>query len=255
MINAVGSPQSVLLLGGTSEIGLAIVEQLVRDRTRRVVLAGRDVAALERAADRLRTAGGGAAVDVSVLPFDAHDRASHAAVVEQAFAGGDVDLAVVAFGILGEQERAESDADHAVEIATVGYTAAVSVGVPLSQALRRQGHGALVVLSSVAAERPRRSNFVYGSAKAGLDAFATGLGDALRGSGVHVLVVRPGFVRTRMTAHLPPAPLSTTPEAVATAVLDGLRRRKETVWVPAALRVVMSVLRHLPRAVFRRLPI
>ena len=253
MINALGSPQSLFLLGGTSEIGLAVAERLVRDRTRRVVLAGRDGDGLQAAAGRLRAAS--PEVDVAVLQFDARDRAGHAALVEQAFAGGDVDVVLLAFGLLGEQERAERDADHAVDVATVNYTAAVSLGVPVASALRRQGHGALVVLSSVAAERPRRSNFVYGSAKAGLDAFATGLGDALHGSGVHVLVVRPGFVTTKMTAHLDPAPLSTTPEAVAAAVVAGLRRRRETVWVPPALRLVMSALRHLPRAVFRRLPI
>jgi decaprenylphospho-beta-D-erythro-pentofuranosid-2-ulose 2-reductase len=255
VINALGSPQSLLLLGGTSEIGLAVAERFVRDRTRRVVLAGRDGDALQAAADRLRAAAAPSALEVTVTEFDAQDRTGHAALVEGAFADADVDVALLAFGILGEQERAERDADHAVDIATVNYTAAVSLGVPLARALRRQGHGALVVLSSVAGERPRRSNFVYGSAKAGLDAFATGLGDALHGTGVHVLVVRPGFVATRMTAHLDPAPLSTTPDAVAAAVVEGLRRRRETVWVPRALRPVMSVLRHLPRALFRRLPI
>ncbi len=255
MINALGSPQSLLLLGGTSEIGLAVAEELVGDRTRRVVLAGRDVEALRAAGERLRKASPSATVDVTVVEFDARDAGSHAAVVERAFSGGDIDVALLAFGVLGDQERAERDAEHAVEVATVNYTAALSVGVPLAQALRRQGHGALVVLSSVAAERPRRSNFVYGSSKAGLDAFATGLGDSLRGSGVHVLVVRPGFVATRMTAHLPRAPLSTTPEAVAKAVVNALRWRKETVWVPPAMRLVMTALRHTPRAVFRRLPI
>jgi decaprenylphospho-beta-D-erythro-pentofuranosid-2-ulose 2-reductase len=255
VINALGSPQSLLLLGGTSEIGLAIAEQLVRDRTRRVVLAGRDLAALRTAGERLTELAGPTTLDVTVLEFDAAERASHATVVERAFAGGDIDIVVLAFGILGDQERAEADADHAVEIATVNYTAAVSVAVPVAEALRRQGHGVLVVLSSVAAERPRRSNFVYGSAKAGLDAFATGMGDALRGSGAHVLVVRPGFVTTRMTAHLPAAPLSTTPEAVARAVLAGARRRRDTIWVPPAFRLVMSALRHTPRAIFRRLPL
>jgi decaprenylphospho-beta-D-erythro-pentofuranosid-2-ulose 2-reductase len=255
VINAVGAPQSLLLLGGTSEIGLAVAELWVQDRTRRVVLAGRDPVALRAAGERLEKAAAPAPLDVTVLEFDAHERASHAAVVERAFAGGDIDVALLAFGILGEQERAERDADHAVEVVTVNFTAAVSVMVPLVQAMRAQGHGALVVLSSVAGERPRRSNFVYGSSKAGLDAFATGLGDALHGSGVHVTVVRPGFVRTRMTAHLPSAPLSTSPEAVARAVVAGVRWRKHTIWVPSALRHVMSALRHTPRAVFRRLPL
>ena len=124
-----------------------------------------------------------------------------------------------------------------------------------ARSLQSQGHGSLVVMSSVAGERARRANFIYGSSKAGLDAFAQGLGDALHGTGVHVMVVRPGFVRTRMTAGLPEAPLATTPEAVATAVELGLRRRTETVWVPGTLRVVMAALRHLPRGVFRRLPV
>ena len=118
-----------------------------------------------------------------------------------------------------------------------------------------QAHGTLIVLSSVAAERPRRSNFVYGASKAGLDAFAQGLGDALAGTGVDVMVVRPGFVRTKMTAGLKPAPLSTTPDAVAGAIVDGLRRGAHTVWVPPALRSVMSIVRHLPRPLFRRLSI
>ena len=121
--------------------------------------------------------------------------------------------------------------------------------------LRAQGHGTLVLLSSVAGERVRRSNFVYGSTKAGLDAFYTGLTEALRPYDVGVTVVRPGFVHTRMTEGMKPAPLSTTPEAVASAVVDAVRNRREQVWVPAPLRGVMSVLRHLPRPVFRRLPV
>jgi len=252
MINALGTPQSLLLLGGTSDIALAVARRYAaRGAGLRVVLAARPSERRTAAAAELTALGCG----VEEVDLDAQDHRSHAATVEAAFAGGDVDVAVLAFGILGDQQRAETDADHAVEIATVDYVAAVSVTVPVSQALRDQGHGCLVVLSSVAAERPRRSNFVYGSAKAGLDAFATGLGDALRGSGVRVLVVRPGFVRTKMTAHLPPAPMSTTPEAVAKAVLSGVRRGKETVWAPAALRPVMTALRHTPRAVFRRLPL
>ncbi|GIU88809.1 MAG: hypothetical protein KatS3mg009_3324 [Acidimicrobiia bacterium] len=133
------------------------------------------------------------------------------------------------------------------------YTGVVSVTIPLVRRLRGQGHGTLVLFSSVAAERPRRSNFVYGSSKAGADAFYQGLADSLAGSGVDVVVVRPGFVRTKMTEGLEPAPLSTTPEAVAEAVARALRRGDGTVWVPPALRFVMAGVRHLPRPVFRRL--
>jgi decaprenylphospho-beta-D-erythro-pentofuranosid-2-ulose 2-reductase len=130
----------------------------------------------------------------------------------------------------------------------------VSVGIPLAQRLQAQGHGALVLLSSVAGERVRKANFVYGSSKAGVDGFFQGLGDRLAGTGVHVTIVRPGFVRTKMTAGMKDAPLTTTPPVVAKAVADALARDREIIWVPAPLRLVMTVLRHLPRPVFRRLP-
>jgi decaprenylphospho-beta-D-erythro-pentofuranosid-2-ulose 2-reductase len=113
----------------------------------------------------------------------------------------------------------------------------------------------MIVLSSVAAERPRAANAVYGAAKAGLDSLAQGLADAGHGTGPRVLVVRPGFVKTRMTAGLRPAPFATTPEAVAEATVRALRGRAHTVWVPAVLRLVFAVLRHLPRPLFRRLPV
>lgn len=142
-----------------------------------------------------------------------------------------------------------------MRVAQTNYTGAVSATLVSASALQNQGHGSLVVLSSVAGERARRANFIYGSSKAGLDTFTQGLGDALHGTGVHVMIVRPGFVRSKMTAGLEETPLATTPEAVATAIEVGLRRRSETVWVPGALRLVMSALRHVPRAMFRRLPI
>jgi decaprenylphospho-beta-D-erythro-pentofuranosid-2-ulose 2-reductase len=251
VIDAVGNPQSVLLLGGTSEIGLAIVDALAARRPLRVVLAARPSERLTAAADRLERAG----ATVETVEFDALAPGTHGEVVRKAFAGGDIDLAVVAFGLLGDQERAWTDVDAAVRLAQVNYVAAVSVGVALAERFADQGHGALVALSSVAGERARRSNFVYGSTKAGLDVFYTGLTEALRPSGVLVMVVRPGFVRTRMTEGLRPAPLSVDAPAVAAAVLDAVRRRREQVWVPGPLRAVMTVLRHLPRAVFRRLPI
>ncbi|MCK1822935.1 decaprenylphospho-beta-D-erythro-pentofuranosid-2-ulose 2-reductase [Streptomyces sp. XM83C] len=251
MKDAFGLPQSLLVLGGTSEIALATARRLIARRTRTVWLAGRPSPALERAAVQLAALG----ADVRTVHFDALDPASHETALGKVFAEGDIDLVLLAFGVLGDQAHDERDPSAAVRVAQTNYTGAVSAGLVAARALQTQGHGSLVVLSSVAAERPRRVNFVYGSSKAGLDAFAQGLGDALHGTGVHVMVVRPGFVRTRMTAGLEEAPLATTPEAVATAIELGLRRRSETVWVPGTLRVVMSALRHLPRAVFRRLPI
>jgi decaprenylphospho-beta-D-erythro-pentofuranosid-2-ulose 2-reductase len=249
--DAFGIPQSLLVLGGTSEIALATARRLIARRTRTVWLAGRPTPALEAAASELRALG----ADVRTVAFDALEPDSHESVLGKVFAEGDIDMVLLAFGILGDQAHDERETAGAVRVAQTNYTGAVSAGLVSARALQAQGHGSLVVLSSVAGERARRANFIYGSSKAGLDVFTQGLGDALHGTGVHVMVVRPGFVRSRMTAGLPEAPLATTPEAVATAIELGLRRRSETVWVPGSLRAVMSALRHVPRAVFRRLPI
>lgn len=250
MMNALGAPQSLALLGGTSEIGLAIAERLAQARCDRIVLAGRDPERLRAAAERLAGIAGPA---VRTVAFDASAPEGHDDVVSQLFVDGDIDVIVLAFGVLGDQAAMAEDPDQAVGLAEVNYVATVSLGLRVAAALRRQGHGSMVFLSSVAAERGRGSNFVYGSSKAGLDAFAQGLGDSLQGTGVRVLVVRPGFVRTRMTAGLTEAPFATTPEAVASAVVKALSTGQETVWVPSVLRLVMSGVRHLPRPVFRRL--
>ena len=253
MIDALGGPQSVLVLGGGSEIALATVRKLIEGRCRRVVLAGRDTEALARPAKELEAAG---ATNVDVVAFDALDYGSHDAFVRDVFAQHrDFDLVILAFGVLGDQDQAETDGAEARRIVESNFTGAVSVLVPLVGALRAQGAGTVVVLSSVAGERARKSNFVYGSSKAGLDAFCQGLGDSLMDSGVRIVVVRPGFVHTKMTEGLEPAPLATDPEAVADAIVAGLGRGAETIWVPAPLRYVMSVLRHVPRVVFRRLPL
>ncbi|MBP2584237.1 decaprenylphospho-beta-D-erythro-pentofuranosid-2-ulose 2-reductase [Streptomyces sp. PvR006] len=251
MKDAFGAPQSLLVLGGTSEIGLATARRLIARRTRTVWLAGRPSPALTAAADSLRALG----AEVRTVPFDALDTESHEERLGKIFTEGDIDMVLLAFGVLGDQARDESDPVAAVRVAQTNYTGAVSAGLVCAAALQNQGHGSLVVLSSVAGERARRADFIYGSSKAGLDAFAQGLGDALHGTGVHVMVVRPGFVRTRRTAGRAEAPLATTPEAVAGAIELGLRRRSETVWVPGALRMVMAAVRHAPRPLFRRLPV
>ena len=252
MRDALGSVQSVLVLGGTSEIALATVRALVGQRARTVLLAVRDPERASAVAEEVREAG---ATTVDTVRFDALDTDSHTGFVDEVFdRDGDIDLVLLAFGVLGDEERSQSEPAAALEVGRVNYLGAVSVAIPLVRRLREQGHGTLVVLSSVAAERARRANFVYGSSKAGLDAFAQGLSDSLAGTGVEVMVVRPGFVHTRMTAGMKPAPFSTTPEVVAEAIVSGLRRRAHTVWAPPVLRFVMSGLRHAPRPLFRRLP-
>jgi decaprenylphospho-beta-D-erythro-pentofuranosid-2-ulose 2-reductase len=250
VINSLGTPQSLLLLGGASDIAVAIAERYLAQRPVRVVLAGRPSPRLTGAAERLTALGATA----ETVAFDAADPTGHEAMLEKVAAGGDIDVAVVAFGLLGDQVEAERDVAMAVDVARVNYVGAVSVGVVLGRIMRRQGHGVIVALSSVAGQRARRGNYLYGSTKAGLDAFYSGLGDSLAGSGVRVVVVRPGQVTTRMTAHLPAAPLTTTPPVVARAVVSAVRRGRHTVWVPGPMAAVSAVLRLLPRPVFRRLP-
>ncbi|RDG29848.1 decaprenylphospho-beta-D-erythro-pentofuranosid-2-ulose 2-reductase [Streptomyces corynorhini] len=251
MKDAFGTPQSLLVLGGTSEIGLATARRLIARRTRTVWLAGRPSPALETAAGRLRRLG----AEVRTVAFDALDPGGHEEALGKVFAEDDIDMVLLAFGVLGDQAHDEADPLAAVRVAQTNYTGAVSAGLVCAGAMQTQGHGSLVVLTAAAGERARRADFIYGSSKAGLDAFAQGLGDAMHSTGVHVMVVRPGFVRTRRTAGRPETPPVTTPEAVATAIELGLRRRSETVWVPGTLRVVMAGVRHLPRPLFRRLPV
>jgi NAD(P)-dependent dehydrogenase (short-subunit alcohol dehydrogenase family) len=244
--------ETVLVLGGRSEIGLAVAQRLVRPGTTAVVLAARRSADLVAETDALRRAGASA---VHAVEFDADDLAAHQAFVDRIVAEhGPLDTVVVAFGILGEQPKAESDPGHAVSIVHTDYVAHVSILTVLANTLRAQGHGRLVVFSSVAGIRVRRANYVYGSAKAGLDGFASGLADALHGTGVRLLLVRPGFVIGRMTAGMPPAPFASTPDQVADATVAALRGGRGAVWVPGVLRPVFFAMRLLPRPVWRRLP-
>ena len=240
----------VVVFGGRSEIGLELAQRLAPGAT--VVLAARGADRLGEQVAVVRAAGAAA---VHTCEFDADDLASHGPLVDKLLAEhGPIGIAVLAFGILGDQSRAESDPAHAAAIVHTDYVAQVSLLTVLATAMRAAGRGTLVVFSSVAGVRVRRANYVYGSAKAGLDGFASGLSDALHGSGVRLLLVRPGFVIGRMTEGMDPAPLSSTPAQVAEATARALARGRRTVWVPWSLRPVFFAMRLLPQPIWRRLP-
>lgn len=244
-----GAP-TVLILGGRSEIGTELAQRLAPGAT--VVLAARGADRLDEQIAAVRAAGAAA---VDTREFDADDLDSHGPLVTSIIADhGPLDTAVLAFGILGDAARAETDAAHAVAVVHTDYVAQVSLLTHLALAMRRAGRGTLVVFSSVAGVRVRRANYVYGSAKAGLDGFASGLADALHGTGVRLLIVRPGFVIGRMTHGMTPAPLASTPTKVATATARALRKRRRTVWVPWALQPLFFCLRLLPQFIWRRMP-
>ncbi|WP_226995577.1 SDR family NAD(P)-dependent oxidoreductase [Gordonia phthalatica] len=246
---------TIIVFGGRSEIGVATAARLAHGQ--RVVLAARRPDDLVAESAILMAAG---ATAVDTVAFDADDIASHPGLVERLFAEhSPVDVAIVAFGILGDAARAETDVDHALQIAHTDYYAQISVMTPLAVALRKQGSGTIIAFSSVAGVRVRRANYVYGSTKAGLDGFASGLADALHGSGVHLLLARPGFVIGAMTRELmesgvKPAPFSSTADEVADAVAKAYHRGKGEVWIPGVLRPMFFGMRLLPRAVWRRLP-
>ncbi len=252
MIDAFGHPQSVVVLGGTSDIARELVGRLVADRGRSIVLAGRNLVALQQVAEDLRRS----VARVETVTFDAGILDDVDKTVMRCFeaAAEAVDVVIVAVGELGSQEVDEVDPDRIARMITVNLTWPAAALSAVAAQLQRQGHGRIVVLSSVAGFRIRRSNFVYGSAKAGLDSFATGLGESLRGTGVSVHIVRPGFVHTKMTEGRSPAPFAVEAPRVASDIVRGLERDETVIWSPSLLRWVFWALRLLPRALWRRMP-
>jgi NAD(P)-dependent dehydrogenase (short-subunit alcohol dehydrogenase family) len=240
----------VAVFGGRSEIGLAVATRLAPGAT--VVLAARP-GPMDGAVAACRQAG---AVRVETVEFDADDIAAQAGVVaaiEETV--GPIDVAVLAFGVLGDQAAAERDPVVAAAVLHTDFVAQAGLLTVLAERMRSRGTGTLVAFSSVAGQRVRRANYVYGSAKAGLDGFASGLADALHGSGVHLVIARPGFVIGRMTAGMSPAPFSSTPDEVADAVVGRIRSGSGVVlWIPWQLRVMFAIARLVPRGLWRRMP-
>ena len=251
-------PQTALVIGGTSEIALAIVDRLAQERLHHVVLAARDAVRAGAAATQLRQDHPRLVVDHMV--FEAADVESHPRLIQAAVnVLGDIDLVLIAAGMLGTPDAGNGplgDWRETVDVTTATYSGAVSALHLAANRLHEQGHGSLIVISSVAALRPRRTNPAYGAAKAALDGFTLALNDRFHGSGVQVLLVRPGFVRTRMTeglgGKLPP--MSTTASRVGDDVIDALQHRRRVVWSPRGVVGPGYLGRLLPSAVLRRLP-
>lgn len=253
MLNGLGIPQSVVLFGGTSDIGQAILREYVQTGMSHVVLASRDTAATAHFAEELRQQHQG--LMVHIVPFDATNPHTMVAVAENArVLCGDIDVAIVAQAQLGDGVDFFENPSASIDLSTVNYTSTIALMLALARTLREQRYGTLMLLSSVAGERVRKSNAVYGATKAGVDAFALALDHELSESGGRVLVVRPGFVKSKMTEGLEPVPFSTTPEVVARKTVWALAKNKRVVWVPGILRWVMVVFRHLPTFAWRRLP-
>lgn len=251
--DAHAEPRTALILGGTSEIALAVARQLIAGRLRQVVLAVRDTESdrvVDASAELLRLG----AEAVEVIAFDAAEPTTHAAVVQAAVdAAGDLDLVILAHGQLGDHGQLVDDPVGAAALVNVNFAGAVSVGLASAAQLKKQGHGRLLIISSVAAIRPRAANYLYGSTKAGLDAFGRGLSDELEGTGVRVSVLRPGFVRTRMTEGMEEQPFTADPDEVAEAAIAGMLKNRRVIWAPAPLQGVFGVMSVMPGPIWRKI--
>lgn len=241
-------PRTALLLGATSDIGIAILAEMAHAGLDAAVLAARDPDAARR---RVRDAA--PTLQTVALAWDALEVEGHRAFVERAADLLDgIDVVICGVGVLGHhagRSMGPVDVEHMVRTNFAGPAAALAA---VAEHLVARGDGTIVVLSSVAGVRVRRSNYVYGSSKAGLDAFAQGLGDSLVETGVRCVLVRPGFVRSRMTRGLDPAPFSVDPATVARSVVEAVRRPgRETVWVPRMLGPMFAAIRLLPRSTWR----
>ena len=231
MKNGLGQFQTVLLVGSTSEIGNAIIASLPLTSNARMIRIGVDETS-DFHLDLSVPVGTDSLGFLSDLP--------------------DIDVAIFASGILGLTPNLDNQLEMS-RLAMVNFSSLILVIDRIASKLVSQGHGRIVILSSVAGLRPRTENYVYGATKSGLDFYGRGLGEHLRDSGVTVLIVRPGFIHTKMTVNLEPAPFAATPLSVGNAVRRALKRNRSLIYVPGVLRYLFWILMLLPQVLFRRL--
>lgn len=240
----------IVIFGATSAIAQETA-RLWAARGDAFYLVGRDATRLESVAADLRVRG---AASVQVEAQDLSRTDAHEALVERAAEALEgIDVALVAYGSLGDQALSEQDFSHAERELQTNFLSAASLLGHLGNRLEAQRTGTLAVISSVAGDRGRASNYVYGAAKAGLTAYASGLRNRLQRSGVAVVTIKPGFVDTPMTAHVPKGPLFVSPEVVAKGIVRAVDRRRDVVYLPWFWRPIMWVIRTIPERVFKRL--
>ncbi|HZH25743.1 MAG TPA: SDR family oxidoreductase [Azospirillaceae bacterium] len=243
-----GSPSgSVLILGATSDIARAVARRYAQ-AGRPLVLAARNPEHLEADAADLTLRSG---VEVRLVAFDVLDTAGHADFLDRL---GDLPATVVCVvGLLGSQPEAQRDFDAARRVLDTNLTGPVSILGEVANRMERRGLGTIIGISSVAGDRGRASNYVYGAAKAGFTAFLSGLRNRLHRSGVHVVTVKPGFVRTRMTEGMKlPSLLTAGPDEVARAILAAEASGRDVAYVRPVWRVVMTAIRVLPERLFKK---
>jgi short-subunit dehydrogenase len=239
-----------LILGATSAIARATAQELAA-RGHPLTLAGRDLAELERDAADIRLRSG---VAVFVTAFDAEDFNGHSEFLSQVVTQcGGLDGVVLAFGYLGEQLRAAQDFSESLAIIQRNYVGAVSILNRCAETLAEQGHGTIIAISSVAGDRGRQSNYIYGSAKGGLSVYLQGLRNAMFHRGVHVMTVKPGFVDTAMTYGMPGLFLVASPQSVASRILRAVEKKCNEIYLPWFWRWIMLIIRHVPEHIFKRL--
>lgn len=243
-------PSRVLALGATSAIAEATL-RLFAERGASLYLVGRNPDKLAAVAADLRTRG---AATVATQVMDLDDTAAHPAMFSAAAQSlGTIELALLAHGILGDQQQAESSYPVAEAILGTNFMAPVSLITWLANYFEASHQGTLAVISSVAGDRGRKSNYVYGASKGALNVFLDGVRNRIDRAGVHVLTIKPGFVATPMTAHLPQNALFAQPSKIAAGIFKAIRKRKDVVYVPAFWAIIMLILRMIPRRIFKKL--
>ena len=243
-------PRRILILGGTSAIAVAVARELLAPDAQ-FFLVARSADKLDAVRKDLLTRGA-AAVTVCVLDLD--NTAAHQQMLSDALqALGSIDLALIAHGVLGDQDEAQSNYPAAEAILHTNFISAVSLITWLANYFENAHSGTLAVISSVAGDRGRKSNYVYGASKAALNVFLDGVRNRIDRAGVLVLTIRPGFVATPMTAHLPQGPLFAAPAQVAKGIVKAIAARKDVVYVPGFWRPIMFVIRSVPEFVFKKL--